>query len=218
MISEKGESNMDLPVQAKVFCEDGECGTIVCVIIDPISREVTHIVVHEPGFLGQTRLVPLDSIAKSSLEGVYLRCMREEFFRFENFIEYRYLEGEQPFMDYEPEHIYLLPFLSPDFSDVLEEENYLEIERIPPGEISIHRGSIVNASDGKVGRVDEFLVSPEDHHISHLVLREGHLWGEKLVTIPVSEIDHLEEDHVFLKLDKWAIDNLPVLKVKRHTI
>lgn len=37
--------------------------------------------------------------------------------------------------------------------------------------------------------------------ITHLVLRESHLWGQKDVTIPVSEIDRMEDNVVYHKLN-----------------
>ena len=91
----------------------------------------------------------------------------------------------------------------------------LEHEHIPAGEVVIRRGTPVKATDGEVGKVDEFLVDPENNNISHLILREGHLWGKKDVTIPVSEIDKIAEDGVYLKLDKEAIETLPTVPVRR---
>ncbi len=73
----------------------------------------------------------------------------------------------------------------------------------------------MEASDGHVGRVDEFLIDPDTDNITHLVLREGHLWGKKDVTIPVSQIDHYKENIVYLKLNKQAIDDLPVIPIHR---
>jgi sporulation protein YlmC with PRC-barrel domain len=73
----------------------------------------------------------------------------------------------------------------------------------------------VEATDGHVGQVDEFLVDPTNEHITHLVLREGHLWGQKDVTIPVSQIDRIEQDVVYLKLDKHGIEKLPSVPVRR---
>jgi hypothetical protein len=67
-----------------------------------------------------------------------------------------------------------------------------------------------------VGRVDEFLVNPENEHITHLVMREGHLWGQKDVTVPVSAIDHFDEDTVYLKLNKQEIEALPTIAVRRN--
>jgi sporulation protein YlmC with PRC-barrel domain len=63
--------------------------------------------------------------------------------------------------------------------------------------------------------VDEFLVDPGSGQITHLALREGHLWGRRDVTIPVSAIDRIEDDIVYLKLDKAAIAALPAIPVRR---
>ena len=90
-----------------------------------------------------------------------------------------------------------------------------EHERIPTGEVVIRRGTHVKATDGDVGKVDEFLVDPENDVITHLILREGHLWGKKDVTIPVSEIDKIAEEAVYLKLDKKAIETLPTVPISR---
>jgi sporulation protein YlmC with PRC-barrel domain len=95
------------------------------------------------------------------------------------------------------------------------EANYLtyENENIPAGELSIRRGSSVEATNGPVGRVDEFLINPINNAITHIVLREGHLWGQKNITIPISQIDRIEEDKVWLKLDKHSIASLPAIPI-----
>jgi hypothetical protein len=82
-------------------------------------------------------------------------------------------------------------------------------EDIPQDEIAVHQGAHVEAIDGRIGRLDEFLVDPVTEHVTHLIMREGHLWGQRDVTIPVSEIDHLEENTVYLKLTKDQVGALP---------
>jgi sporulation protein YlmC with PRC-barrel domain len=89
-------------------------------------------------------------------------------------------------------------------------------EAIPADELAVRRGAAVEATDGHVGHVDAFLVDPENDHITHLILGEGHLWGQKDVTIPVSEIERIEEDHVYLKLDKHSIEELPSVPMRRR--
>ncbi len=92
----------------------------------------------------------------------------------------------------------------------------LEHERIPAGEVVIRRGTPVNAMDGQMGKVDEFLIDPKNDSITHLVLREGHLWGKKDVTIPVAEIDRITDEAVYLKLGKESISTLPAISVRRN--
>jgi hypothetical protein len=46
-------------------------------------------------------------------------------------------------------------------------------------------------------------------------MREGHLWGQRDVTIPISKIDRMEENTVYLKLDKESVEALPTIPVRR---
>jgi hypothetical protein len=80
----------------------------------------------------------------------------------------------------------------------------------------VRRGTRVEATDGYVGQVDEFVVDPGNGHITHLVMREGHLWGKKDVVIPVSAMGDTHTDTVFLKLTKLQIESLPNFPLHRR--
>jgi hypothetical protein len=67
-----------------------------------------------------------------------------------------------------------------------------------------------------VGRVDEFLVDPTDERITHLVIREGHSWDRKEVTIPVNQVARMAEETVYLKLDRQQTAVLPAIPIRRH--
>lgn len=107
------------------------------------------------------------------------------------------------------------PYLIP-MGDWEPEQIRVRHETIPWGEIAVHRGAHVEATDGRVGQVDEFLVDPASEQITQLVLREGHLWGQKDVTIPASAIDRTEQDTIYLKLDKRTIEALPAVPIRRR--
>jgi hypothetical protein len=81
-------------------------------------------------------------------------------------------------------------------------------ESIPPDELAVRRGYRVEATDGPIGRVGEFLIDPVTDGITHLVLREGHLWGRREVTIPVAQIGRIDQHAVHLSLDKRAVGAL----------
>jgi hypothetical protein len=63
--------------------------------------------------------------------------------------------------------------------------------------------------------VDEFMIDPETGHVSHIVMREGHLWGARDVVIPVSAIVEFDESQVRLSLEKREIEDLPPISVMR---
>ena len=89
------------------------------------------------------------------------------------------------------------------------------LQHLPDGEIAVKRGAEVQATDGKIGRVDEFVVDPETYRITHLVLRESTPLARREVSVPVSAIDSLYEMTVYLKLSKKEVKALPTLPIER---
>jgi len=209
---------MDISINANVYCSDGVCGKTIRVIIDPIKKKLTHIVVQGKGLeAGIEQLVPVQKIKESTADEIHLTCSYQEFLLLDNYYEYDYLPGDEDLFDYDGSEMLMHPYVLPDFEYGVEyEPPYAKIARVPHGELGVRRGAKVHAVDGVVGQVDEFLVSPDDHLISHLVLREGHFLGKKLVTIPVSEIKSVKEDQVFLKLDKQTIKKLPAVPLRKR--
>ena len=198
---------MDIPINAEVRCADGPCGRSTYVVIDPASRQITHVVVKEDGFPFAERLVPLDHVMDSTPTSIQLRSTCDELSSMERFIETEYLEGSEPFSGYTTEEYMLWPYFAPEM--IIPKP-----QRLPPGELAIHRGAAVHAADGQVGKVDEFLIDPQNEHITHLILRKGHLWSKKDVTIPVLEIERITDNAVYLKLDKRAIEALPAVPAR----
>jgi sporulation protein YlmC with PRC-barrel domain len=188
---------MDIPVNAQVECVDDPCGHSAGVIVSPKNLQVTHLIVKPHRDL--ERLAPADQIVEASPTVIRLRCTKDELIHMDPFIEHKYVT------------------IMPDASRWAPKPQVISIphRRIPKGELAIERGSHVEATDGPVGKVDELLVDPQDKHITHLVLREGHLWGQRDVTIPTLQIDHVEDDTVFLKLDKRTVELLPAVPVRK---
>jgi sporulation protein YlmC with PRC-barrel domain len=201
---------MDIPVAADVQCTDGHGGRSTYVVLNPVTRRVTHVVVKQDSFPHLERLVPVEMVAETSPDQIHLACSQHELHRLESFVETEFVPGEFPYAAYGLDEFRLWPYVLPD-----DELVPVEHERVPPGELAVRRGSHVRATDGDVGRVDEFLVDRETEHITHLVLREGHLWGQKDVLIPVSEIGQIDEDRVYLTLNKEEVAGLPTIPVRR---
>ena len=57
-----------------------------------------------------------------------------------------------------------------------------------------------------------FTFAPKAHmRITHLRMREGHLWGQRVVTIPVDQIGRIEDDAFHLTLSKRQAEALPTM-------
>ena len=59
------------------------------------------------------------------------------------------------------------------------------VDRVPLGEVEVHRGDPVHAADGWIGSVQGLAIDPEDHQVTHVLLQEGDPWGRKQVAIPI---------------------------------
>ena len=201
---------MDISVDSEVQCTDGRGGRSTHVVLNPVTRRVTHIVVKEDIFPRLERLVPVELVGETNPDQIHLKCTQQELHSLELFVETEFLPAQGPYEAYALGEYRLWPY-------VLMENGAqpIEHERVPPGELAVRRGSHVQATDGDIGRVDEFLVDRESEQITHLVLREGHLWGQKDVLVPVGEIGHIEEDTVYLTLSKEEVANLPTMSVQR---
>lgn len=211
---------MDIPLDVDVFCIEGLCGRSTAVIVNPISREVTHIAIATREMLHTEYLVPVTLIEDSKPDRIQLRCRRNTLAALDPFHKFKFVrlsdleESDRPpteLSEVQLSSAWLWPYVTAEGGY----GTYVNVEQIPHDELAVHRSAIVEAIDGKVGQVDEFIINPENDHITHLVLREGHLWGQKDIMVPVSAIERVEADVVYLKLDKDAINHLPAIPVKR---
>jgi hypothetical protein len=105
---------------------------------------------------------------------------------------------------------YSYPYMINDtaYTSVLE-------THVPLGELDVHTGMEVQATNGKVGKVDKLVLDKRNGAVTHIQMREGHLRGKKDVAIPVSSIDFCGEKTIYLKIDKAAVEALPPVKMKR---
>jgi sporulation protein YlmC with PRC-barrel domain len=207
---------MEIPLNAQVECTDGICGRSAYVLINPVNDKVTHLVVREESSPNTEYVVTVDYVGETIAETIRLHCSKAELEKMDPFIKTTFIEEDRPEMivaeDGAGMGLFYIPYVIPEMTVQVS----VEEQQIPPGELAVRRGTRVEATDGYVGKVDEFVVNPENGHITHLVMREGHLWGRKDVIIPVSEMGKTEADTVFLNIDKSQVESLPTFPLKRH--
>ncbi len=208
---------MDIPIDVEVFCTDGPGGHSSAIVLNPVTKEVTHFAVRTKGFLSDEYLVPVAFIAESTPERVSLTCSRAELAQCQPFEKTVFVgvDGAEAGIsdaDFALTATYAgMPggeYSAPMYPPTLQEE------QLPEGELSIHPGASVEATDGHVGHVQEFIIDPGTDRVTHLVLREGHFWGKKDVTIPLDQIDRIEQDVIYLKLAKATVEHLPSVRAR----
>jgi hypothetical protein len=198
---------LDIPLDVKVLCEDGECGKSIELVIDPEDQELTHVVVKEHEMPHEERLVPIDYIQYSTPGMIQLRCNLERFKEFDIYCEKEAVSDPriEPVYDYMGNY-YVFP---------LHKQIVVEHKSVPKGEMPLVHHARIEAVDGRLGRLDELLVDPDTDRITHLVMREGHLFGSRDVSIPISKIDEFDEYRIKLKLTKADVKNLPEIPIRR---
>jgi sporulation protein YlmC with PRC-barrel domain len=187
------DEETEFAMGATASCVDGPGGKVSRVIIDPATETVTHLVIEPKHRLGGSRLVPLD-LVDTTKGDIRLRCTVEEFGRLEPAQEAELIDD-------------VLGSLNPPVGSAPPVQVLVQ-DVVPLGEADVNRGEPVHALDGEIGRVQGFLVDPDDHRVTHVLLQEGHLWGRKKVSIPVSAVTGVENG-IQLSLTKKQVEDLP---------
>ena len=205
----------NIPVGAKVICADEKEGKSTAVVVDPVTKAVTHVAVVEKSMLhGEERLVPIDRVEKTSRDTIHLNCSMEEVLEMPAFTSTRYLEIDNGEAGYASSSPYMSMHGNMMY-DVQPQYVTVQDRLVPEGMAAVQRGMLVEALDGPVGEVGELLIDAETRQVTHFLLMKGHLWGKKEIAIAVSEIERGDEDTIYLKVDRAAIEKLPSLPLNR---
>jgi sporulation protein YlmC with PRC-barrel domain len=217
-------------IGTEVACSDGACGDLRRVVIDPVARAITHLVVEPRHPRGQGRLVPIDRVASTGKE-IRLQCTKAQFRVLEAAEETEFLPGASGDWGYEQDQMLSFPYFRlgsmgmggvggvgmgatgiPHLDLGAIHPRAITTERVPAGEVDVRRGEHVHATDGPIGRVQGLVIDPNDHRVTHVLLDEGHLWGQKRVAIPIGAVTRVD-DGVRLNLTKDEVRDLPPVDV-----
>jgi hypothetical protein len=187
----------EFAIGTSVSCSDGDCGVLRRIIIHPDARTVTHLAIEPRHGSHPGRLVPVDLVDAADGE-IRLRCTIAEFENLDPADEEELVEGDLGITGLTGG-----PGVgNPGPQVVLEDV-------VPVGEADVRPGDPVHAVDGWIGEVQGFLVNPGDNRVTHVLLKEGHLWGRKEVAIPISAVTGTEDGIINLNLTKKQVERLP---------
>jgi sporulation protein YlmC with PRC-barrel domain len=206
---------MHLELDCPVRCTDGPFGELADVVIDPIRRRVTHLVVEPHHRHRLARLVPVElaSAQEGAGRAIALGCTIDDAHRLPPVEEFAYvrfgeLAVEDPDWDVGIENVLALPFFADGNVMDLDPHVGVTYDRIPTGEVEIRRTSDVFSADGRrIGHVDGFLVDGHDA-ITHVVLGKRHLFGRRELIVPVAAVARVKTDSVELDLTKDELRRL----------
>jgi len=197
-------------IGAELRCSDGCCAAVTRVVIDPVARAVTHLVIEPKQRWGLGRLVPLDLVDTTGDE-LRLRCSGPELEKLPAAEETQFLPGISGYEGYGPGDLMSWPYYGLG-GNVAQPVVY---DKVPLGEVAVRRGERVHATDGDIGRVQGLVIDPRDRHVTHVLLQEGHLWGRKEVAIPISAVVGVGAEGIQLRVTKHDVQELPAVNLDR---
>lgn len=199
-------------------------GQINRFVVDPITNEVTHVVVQKGWLLPEDKVIPFAMVQSTSGEKLILNEEISDFDQLPSFEETYYIRatderpGEltpagDPAYHYAPAY-YWYPSQANIAYPGMGLPSYPwttgETKRnIPENTIPIHEGTDVHSSDGKhVGDVERLFVDGESKQVTHFVIAQGVFFKDRKL-VPVNWVKQVEEDAVHLGVSSEVLDRLP---------
>jgi len=191
-----------------IRCSDGVLGELADIILDPRSREVTHLVARSDGDFGRKRLVPYELIRSARGEDrISLGCTLAEAHGLTQAQEMSQLRigaesDSDPDWDVGAQDTFPVPSYDAGAFAGYQPDPDPEImqlyDRIPKGHVEVRRESVVSTADGRsAGTLAG--VQVEGPRLTHLVLRRGHLWRRRSVMVPIDAVEALRTDEVIIR-------------------
>ena len=208
---------MPLRIGAGATCTDGACGQVSRVIVNPVAREVTHLVVDPKHRSGLGRLVPVD-LADATTGQIRLRCTLAEFQAL------RPAEETESVPDLDPTgHAHVRGRRQLRLAGVVvwaardpdepEAPPQVTVDSVPFGAVEVHRELTVCATDGEIGQVQGLVVEPGGRQVTHVLLQKGHMWGRKEVAIPIGAVTKIGTLLIHLSLTRHQVKDLPPVDI-----
>jgi sporulation protein YlmC with PRC-barrel domain len=206
---------MPFRIGAGASCTDGACGQVSRIIVNPVTREVTHLAVDPRHRRGPGRLVPVDLVDATTGQ-IRLGCTLAEFQTLRPAQEAESVRDLDPTgqPDQAPTQVNWAVWMhmarDPGKSEAPQQ---VWVDYVPSGEVDIRRELIVRATDDDIGQVQGLLVDPGGHQVTHVLLQAGHMWGRKEVAIPIGAVTKIGTLLIHLSLTKHQVKDLPPVDI-----
>lgn len=211
---------MQFKKDASIYNAAGEeIGQVERVVINPDSKEITHIVVRRGILFTEDRVIPIGLVASTSDEGVTLRSDAGEleelpYFEVDQYVNLNEEEIERA--DYPPDFAPPLYWYPSAGAPPIGYPGYpgqphivKKARNIPANTVPVKEGAKVISADGKqVGEVKRIFTGPDDKVVTHFLISKGILFEEQKLA-PVSWIDRIEETQIHLSVGSSLLENLP---------
>ena len=203
--------------------DDKDIGSVDRVVLNPKTKEVTHLIVRKGFLLSEDKIIPLALIASANEDRVTLRGSTTDLDSLLPFEETHFVPLDEtdvqmaaypigfaaPFYLYEPMGSSMF---YPDLAAAYANEKPYGAEtqkNIPEDSIALREGARVITADGQdVGSVKRIFTQPENDRATQLLISNGVIFKEQKM-IPVGWIEDIQEDEIHLNVSTAMLKGLP---------
>ena len=198
-----------------VFSSDNEkIGTLDRVVMDPRTKEISHIVVREGFLFREDKVVPMDLIGSVTDESIILQGSKDHLNELPDYEETHYVSRDAT-VDDDMSTLYWNPpaYSGAGYSQypvIYPQSLYIRRteKNIPEGMVALAEGAKVLAEDGEqVGNIETLITDPNER-VTHMVISSGLLMKERKI-IPSHWLSTVTDDEVHLSVDSRLLERLP---------
>ena len=192
-----------------VTAENKKVGHLARVVLDPRTKEVSHLIVRQGFFFTEDKVVPLSLVAATTDERVVLRQDAGDLEALPEYNEEQFVpldEVEQSRLN--AASIYGVP-LYPYMGYPIPTLQQIEVEpNIPDNTVALAEGAKVFSADGEhVGDVDRILTDTETDRVTHLVISQGLILKERKL-LPIAWVSLIKPDELYLAVGTTMVESL----------
>jgi uncharacterized protein YrrD len=209
---------MELKEGTSVYAPDGrEVGKINRFVLDPATKQITHIVVQKGWLLPEDKVVQIEMIRSAAEDRVELNELVKDYNELPPFEETHFVSADEEeeygesasrgigYYWYPPMGYVGSPFGPTYYNPPLEKQ-----QNIPENTVPLKEGAdVISADEKHVGDLERLIIDSDTNKITHFVISQGLLLKERKL-VPAQWVRSVEEDKVYLTVSARLLERLPV--------
>ncbi|HET6594681.1 MAG TPA: PRC-barrel domain-containing protein [Anaerolineales bacterium] len=216
---------MELTEGTSVFTPGGEeVGKVNRFVVNPVTNEVTHLVIQKGWLLPEDKVVPFEMVSSANDDRVVLSENVGDFDELPPFEETYYVRAtedgpgdltrtDDPVFHYAPAYYWYPARINPGFQGPGMAPYVLPVgekqRNIPEDTVPLREGTNVISSDGDhVGDVERLFLEGDSNKVTHFVISQGVLFKDRKL-IPTHWVKSVDEDKVQLVVTSQVLERLP---------
>ena len=212
-----------------------DLGHIDRIVMDPVTNEVTHVIVRQGLIFTEDKVIPIDYFRSATPERALLRDNIGDLdalpvFEETHYVPAEYVDEAERASDIAVDGIpgifwyppmgmsghqtigYYGPFETDNVQERMPRSRRFvkwTAQNIPDGTVALKEGAeVISADDEHVGNIEQIHIDVASNDATHMLISQGLFLKEKK-WVPSWWVRHVEEDKVYLSVTARSLETLP---------